>query len=529
MLVSRQNHRLIFTGSLMLIAVSLPLSIFTTSMAQFILVGNWLAEGEFRKKWERLRSRPEYLIFIGLYFIHILGLLWTSDLSYGFKDLQIKLPLLLLPLVAGSSECLENKDLRRILFAFNLGVLVSTFASVLAMLGFVPVKNSDFRSYSLFISHIRFSLMIVLAWAVSVNYLFIREKPVRRSERIFYLVNLFWLPLFLVFLRSLSGIVIFFILVFFFSLIRILKMKEPVTRFMLFVFLLLIPLLSLAYIGNVVKNYYTEDLIDYTRLDSLTIEGNPYVNLVDNKEKENGHFVWLYVCFPELEREWAKVSSTDFNGKDQLGQRLKSTLVRYMSSKNLRKDAAGFRQLGPNDIAAIEKGMTNVIFLKKFSLYPRIYEVVWELDSYRINANPNSHSIIQRMYYLKAGWNIASRNLLFGVGTGDVPAAFKQFYIEANSPLLEKWRRRAHNQYLTFLLTFGIPGFILVMLSMIYPVIKTRQFRFFLPAVFLIIMALSMLNEDTLETSAGATPFALFYVLLILSGDRESKEIAVLD
>jgi len=523
MILKREYHRLIYTGSLMLIAASLPLSIFSTSLAQFILLGNWLAEGEFRKKWERLRQQPAVLIFLCIYFMHLVGLIWTSDFSYGMKDLQIKVPLLLIPLVMGSSEIPDQKALRSILFSFTAGVVAASFASILAMLGVVPVEIEDFRNYSLFISHIRFSLMVILAWAVAINFLFIQEQPVLRAERIFYYFSLAWLPVFLIFLRSLSGVVIFSILVFLFALIRISKMKDPVTRFMLIVFLLLLPLLSLAYVGNVAKNYYSIEAIDVETMDSLTVEGNPYESDLASLEAENGHLVWVYICSPELEREWNKVSEIDFNSRDLRGQRLKATLIRYMSSLGLRKDAAGFSQLGPEDIRAVENGFTNVIYLRNFSLYPRIYELIWEIDSYRRDSNPNSHSVIQRVLYLKAGAKIASENLLLGVGTGDVPSAFRQYYEDTNSPLREKWRRRAHNQYLTFIITFGIPGFLLMLYFLVRPAIISGNYRYFLPSVFLFTMALSMLNEDTLETSAGVTPFALFYVLLVIYGNWERK------
>ncbi len=514
---------MIYLGGLMLVAVSLPLSIFTTSLAQFILFGNWLAEGSFRKKWNRLRTSVPLLVFMGVYFLHIAGLIWTSDIAYGLKDLQIKIPLLLMPLVIGSSEPLTAKELKLVLLTFVAGVLIASLASLLAMAGALKVDLSDYRSYSLFISHIRFSLMVVLAWGISSHYLFIDPAPLSRTEKIVHIILLVWLPVFLIFLKALSGLVIFILLVFVLALIRIVRMKDPVTRFMLLVFLLLLPLMSLLYTGNVVKNYYTVDLVDSESLDSLTIEGNPYLNILSNGDTENGHYIWLYVCFPELRREWNRVSELDFDGKDKRGQVLRITLIRYMSSKGLRKDAAGFEQMNEDDFRSVEEGLTNVIYRKHYSVYPRIYELVWELDNYKRTGNPNAHSVVQRGIYLKAGWDIALQHPVIGVGTGDVPGVFLQYYEKNHSPLQEKWRRRAHNQYLTFVITFGFPGALLIFFALAYPVIRSREWKSFLPFVFLFIMALSMLNEDTLETSAGVTLFAFFYVILFFRSDGEKK------
>ncbi|MFZ5940162.1 MAG: O-antigen ligase family protein, partial [Bacteroidota bacterium] len=342
------------------------------------------------------------------------------------------------------------------------------------------------------------------------------KEGLRKSERIFQLIQLIWLPVFLIFLRALSGLVIFAALIFLLALVRIVRMKEPVTRFMLVVFLLMLPLFSILYVGSVIKDFYTTDLVEVSALDSLTIEGNPYIHNTTSTETENGHYIWIYLCPSELAREWNKVSEMDFNGRDRLGQKLSNTLIRYMTSRNLRKDAAGFRQLSEEDVRAVENGMTSIVYLRKYSLYPRIYELVWEFDNYSRSGNPNGHSVIQRKLYLEAGWYIARTHLWLGVGTGDVPQSFEKYYQETASQLSEKWRRRAHNQYLTLVITFGFPLGLLALFMMVWPALKTKRWRLFLPFVFLFVMAMSMLNEDTLETSAGVTPFALFYVLLIL-------------
>ena len=55
-LTRKQIHEQVYFYTLILIAVSLPLSIYTTSMFQIILAINWLAEGRFREKWKRFKG-----------------------------------------------------------------------------------------------------------------------------------------------------------------------------------------------------------------------------------------------------------------------------------------------------------------------------------------------------------------------------------------------------------------------------------------------------------------------------------------
>ena len=49
--------------------------------------------------------------------------------------------------------------------------------------------------------------------------------------------------------------------------------------------------------------------------------------------------------------------------------------------------------------------------MQRFRLYPRIYEVIWEIDRYRMGYDPNEKSVVQRYLYLDAGWKIARETL----------------------------------------------------------------------------------------------------------------------
>ena len=123
--------------------------------------------------------------------------------------------------------------------------------------------------------------------------------------------------------------------------------------------------------------------------------------------------------------------------------------------------------------------------------------------------------MVQRFLYLDAGWKIARENLLIGVGNGDVRAAFEDHYNTTNSPLSYEWRRRAHNQFLTFLISFGILGLLISIFALVGPLFLSGRQRSFLAVGFMILFLLSMLNEDTLETACGAAFVSFFYSLFL--------------
>ncbi|MCA1747339.1 MAG: O-antigen ligase family protein, partial [Bacteroidales bacterium] len=341
------------------------------------------------------------------------------------------------------------------------------------------------------------------------------EEGEGRFLRGFYLFAVIWLPVFLVTLRSLSGITILLVLVFVFTLILVQSLQARVGRFVLTVIIILIPLFVFVYTGNAIQRFYTFEQVDFDNLDSFTAEGNRYIHHTEKSEKENGHYVWLYVCPEELKRAWEQVSEYDYMGKTKNGNDIRFTLIRYLTSKGFRKDAGGVNRLDSIDVAAIEQGIANHIYLNRFALYPRIYELIWEFDRYRLGHSPNDKSLIQRYFYLKAGLSIASDNLWYGVGTGDVRQAFRRYYEENDSPLRHDRRRRAHNQYLTFMVAFGIPGLLVCLFALIYPVFLRRRWGSYMALVFLLTMALSMLDEDTLENNPGVVMFSFFYALFI--------------
>jgi len=274
------------------------------------------------------------------------------------------------------------------------------------------------------------------------------------------------------------------------------------------------------FIVRFTARFLYKDKVDMSHLPGQTVNGNPYKHFISEKQTENGHYVWLYVCDSELETAWGARSKLDFYGKDEKGQDLRYTLIRYLTSKNLKKDSVGVASLSNKEISWIEQGTANYIYKEK-SLYSLFYEVFWQIERYREGGNPSGHSIIQRLEYLKAGFAIAKKHPWLGVGTGDVPNAFEKQYKQMNSQLSQEWRLRAHNQFLTFFITFGVFGFCGVLFILFYPVFRENGWRNFFFVVFLSIALLSMLNEDTLETSAGVMFFAYFYGLFLFGIKQE--------
>ena len=201
---------------------------------------------------------------------------------------------------------------------------------------------------------------------------------------------------------------------------------------------------------------------------------------------------------------------------DKNGNPLRFTLIRYMTSKGLRKDEDDFSKLSNEDIRNIENGITNYKLAKASPIKQRIYEATWEMNDFIENKSMRDHSMIVRLEYWKTAIRIIKENWLIGVGTGDVQLEFNRMYERNNSVLKTKVdRKRAHNQFLETLVSHGIIGFISLFLVLIVPFFyKKRLHVLFFPVY--IISILSFFTEDTLETQAGVTLFAFFSALFLL-------------
>ncbi len=520
----RQYSRHIYFYGIILLAMSLPLSIYTTSLAEIVLLVNWIIEGRFKSKFRVLKNRPSLWFIMALYGLHLVALLYSDpgNYDYALKDLKVKLPLLILPLIIGTSRALNRDQIKIVLLLFCLATFSSTLVSFGVFLGIIPYEYYDFRDISIFISHIRLALMVNFSVFILVYYMFITnpKKRFRRGISMAAGLMILWFVFFFVLLRSLTGLFIFGVLILVLAWIYSGGISGRSIRYFARTVIILVPVLITILILGSIKRFYDTEEVDFRKLDDYTQSGNPYFHDTLRKARENGNFVWIYVAENEMEEAWNERSEIAYDSLDRKRQEIKYTLIRYLTSKGLRKDSAGVMTLSESDIEAIENGKANYIFKNKYSLYPRIYEVVWEIDGYLRGGDPSGHSVAQRIAYLGAAKSIFLENPLIGVGTGDVGNSFNEYYRQSGSQLKSDYRRRAHNQYVTFLITFGILGFIISMISLITPVFLEKAWNDYLTIVFLIIAFLSMLNEDTLETQTGVSFFMFFYALLLFGRNK---------
>ena len=269
---------------------------------------------------------------------------------------------------------------------------------------------------------------------------------------------------------------------------------------------------------KIIYDYNNPEEIVVEKLDTHTKLGNPYVFDTINLGVEDGRYIGMYLSKKELIDAWNKRSEKTIAYKNDP---LYFCLVRYMTSKDLRKDAEGISMLSDEDIRNIENNVANYNYIENPGIKTRIMKIMVAYNNYRRDGDANGSSVFQRVEFIKASWGIIKDNPVFGVGTGDIADAFANYYEETNSKLRPEYRFRSHNQYLAIMVAFGTVGLLCYLFSMFYPLYADKRYRNYIYLVFLFIMAFSMFTEDTLETQIGVTLFAFFNSFLVFGRDTE--------
>lgn len=498
--------RQIYLSGIFLLVIALPLSMFLMSLSQFILLGAWILEGNIKEKLKRAFTYPVFLVLAGVFVLHLIGLIYTTDLDYALRDIRIKLPLLLLPLIFISSKPLEQKFFHLTLKLFIAAVIASSLISILVYSGIIHRELHDIRNISIFISHIRLALLVCVSVACCLYFYRISNSL---KSQILFIIIIIYQTAFLVLLESLTGLSVLICLLIFSAYSCFNKESPLLIRIGLILFLLVVLFASFKFYKYVFVDSLKQISINYDLLPEYTALGNQYSHDTVSKDLENGHLVWIMVCEKELDSAWNIRSNIPYSGKDRRGQNIKYTLIRFLASKNLSRDAQGVAGLKTEEVHAIERGIANVDYINLSDVRARIHQLAWEYRQYYYNGNPSGHSVMQRFEFWKTALHIISKHPLIGVGTGDVQQEFNLAYNETNSSLNKESRLRAHNQYLTMTVAFGIAGGVYFLFGMLFTAIWLKN-PGYLYAGFLLIALLSMLTEDTLETQAGVTFYAFF-------------------
>ncbi|MDA3883401.1 MAG: O-antigen ligase family protein [Bacteroidales bacterium] len=495
------------------------------TLSSYFLLSFWILEGNYKEKFNRLFSSVTPIAFLMIYAVILAWSAIQIPEKDAFKEIWQNAPLLVYALVIGSREKLTHIQFRSVVLVFLFSITTNTLFNFVQFHLFQS-DYTDIRNISFFMSYIRIALYTLMGIAICAYYLFFsRTKHFTQKQNNILIACLLWLIFFIFYVGSITGYIIFITLLVVSAFSYTLQHKKAhiqVISFSIIVFLF-------AYITVILYEEITlftnPDTIEVAELDSVTLLDNPYQKFSANGIIENGHWVNLYICKKELFDSWHKYSSISLKSYDKKKQPIKSTLIRYMTSKNLRKDASGLKQLTKTDISHIENGLTNYRFAQNYNLRNRIYETVWEFHTYLQGNSPAGHSVTQRFEFVKCAIEVIKKYPVWGTGPAYVVSELHTQYPQQDIRLPKQYWHKPHNQFVLFLLQYGIVGFIIITASLLIIFYKGFQSKKTLAISWTVIVVISFLNEDMLDTINGLVFFAFFGCLFLCSRPHSSQKL----
>lgn len=476
-------------------------------LLQALVLRSWL-HPSFKTK-----SSSGLFFLLSVFGVYIIGSFFTNDFTFALYEFKKVIFWIVVPLAFFLSPKLIEKRVYPVLFVFILFVTFSSLILTSRLLLHNYFQLEGVRSVG-FICHIRFSFQVVLSLIILAWFFFTRDLPEFRKIKFLFPALFLWLAYFLFLLQSLLGLISFFgtlglTLLYYTGVFGSKKWK-----LILGAGLILLIFVPSFFLREVVVDFYDFEEIDPETVERYTTSGNNYGFDFENGMRENGHLVYVYFCHDEMRREWNKRSSVDYD--DQLnGYPLNITLIRYLASLGFRKDSAGIASLSARDIELIEEGVTNYKFSNRFlSLYPRIYETIWEIDNYLRTGDPNNKSLAQRIEFVKASLIIIRENPWFGIGTGNWVQKYNEAYDKMETKLAKEKRAPSHNQYLNYMVKFGWIGFLWIFIAILFPFFRNGHYRNFIFVLFMVSFAIANFGDANLETHMGLSFFTFFYCLL---------------
>jgi O-antigen ligase len=153
----------------LMIAFCLPLARFTPVFIVLMLL-NWLVEGGLKNKFKTIYKSKTALLFIAFFLIHLIGLLYTQNIDSGLFDLQVKLSLLIFPVILVSRP-LDSIRVNSVFIAFiSGGIICSLIMLSRAIYTYYAFGENNFfyQAFSFLIhpSYLSMYFNLCIAWVL---------------------------------------------------------------------------------------------------------------------------------------------------------------------------------------------------------------------------------------------------------------------------------------------------------------------------------------------------------------------------
>ncbi|RLA75175.1 MAG: hypothetical protein DRG11_02385 [Epsilonproteobacteria bacterium] len=161
-------------------AFILPLSRAGTSLMMAMLLLLWIAEADFKRKYQQIISSKFLLFLIAFIFFTILSIFWTENLMFGYKKILKIFYLFVVVIIATS---IKKEQVQNAITAFLAGMFISEVISYGVFFELWTYKEATVSNPSPF-NHIHYSIFLAVSSILLLNRLL--SKRYKLKEKVFF-------------------------------------------------------------------------------------------------------------------------------------------------------------------------------------------------------------------------------------------------------------------------------------------------------------------------------------------------------
>ena len=164
-----------FQFLLIILAFLMPLTVFGGNLIIVIICFLWLFSGNYKSKFNQIINNKLMIASILFFFIHVVGLIWTEDLSWGLHIVHKMWYFIgLFPIL----YTIVRKDyISHYISAFLLAISITEVCSYLVWFEIIePFKNATVENPTPFMSHVSYNPILAFAIYLVLHEVFFNKK-----------------------------------------------------------------------------------------------------------------------------------------------------------------------------------------------------------------------------------------------------------------------------------------------------------------------------------------------------------------
>jgi len=251
---------------LILLGFTFPLSVSIGIAVIGLILLLWIVEGKFKEKFTIIQHNKISYAFLAFFMIHLIGLLWSEDVTWGLhivsKEWRILLLLILITIT-------KKEHIQYYLIAFLLAMSLSEVLSYLIWFGVIPpFQGATMLNPTPFMSHISYNPFLAFSIFLLIYFIFFIKNSKDNFSKIISLFFLTTMTINIFITGGRAGQVGFFVML---ALAFILYFKKNILKSVLLILVVLPAVFFIAYSSSTLFSTRIHEALN----DIQVVEKNP--------------------------------------------------------------------------------------------------------------------------------------------------------------------------------------------------------------------------------------------------------------